>query len=66
MDTTTLDSDERPGNIVPFSCPECGGSVYELRDELLVRYRCRVGHAFSGESMLAGQAVALEDALWSA
>ena len=31
-----------------------------------MRYRCRVGHAFSMDSMLAGQSEALEDAIWVA
>lgn len=66
MDSKTLGSDKQPGTLVGFACPECGGPLYELRDGHLVHYRCRVGHAFTGESVLAGQLEALEDALWSA
>ena len=47
-------------------CPECGGPLWELRDEKLRRYRCRIGHAFTAESLLAGQSEALEYALWAA
>lgn len=66
MDEATMSSNEQPGSLVGFTCPECGGPLYELSDGQLVHYRCRVGHAFTSESVLAGQSEALEDALWSA
>lgn len=66
MDNEVLSTTKQPGTLVGFTCPECGGPIYELRDGELVRYRCRVGHSFTGESMLAGQSEALEDALWNA
>jgi len=66
MDMATLQGDERPGTPSTFSCPECKGVLYELHDGDLVRFRCRVGHAFSTESALAEQAQALEEALWAA
>jgi two-component system chemotaxis response regulator CheB len=37
-----------------------------LQDEELLRFRCRTGHAFSSDSLLAVQAEALEGALWAA
>ena len=51
---------------VSVMCPDCGGPLWELRDEKLRRYRCRIGHAFTAESLLAGQSEALECALWAA
>jgi len=42
------------------------GYLWELRDGDLTRFRCRVGHAFSIESMDAKQAEMLESALWAA
>ena len=32
----------------------------------MLRFRCRTGHAFSGENLIAKQSDALEDALWIA
>jgi two-component system chemotaxis response regulator CheB len=53
-------------DITPFTCPDCGGSLW-LHDEHGVRrYRCRVGHAFSAEGLLLGKREALESALWAA
>jgi two-component system chemotaxis response regulator CheB len=58
---------EKRGNAASgFSCPSCHGSVWELDDGGLPRIECRVGHAFSIDAFLGEQAVALEDAIWSA
>jgi two-component system chemotaxis response regulator CheB len=65
-DQETLDSDERLGTPSTYSCPDCGGVLWELQDGDLIRFRCRVGHAFSVESVLAAQSEQLETALWAA
>ncbi len=49
-----------------YSCPECGGVLREIQDGKLLRFRCRVGHAFSAENVLAEQSEALDKALWVA
>ena len=54
------------GNLSMFTCPECHGSLWELKDGELLRYRCHVGHAFSIDSLDADQAEKVEAALWSA
>lgn len=66
MDLDTLYNGERAGRPSAFSCPECGGVLWELEDGDLLRFRCRVGHAFSVESMLDEQSEVLEEALWAA
>jgi two-component system chemotaxis response regulator CheB len=54
------------GRPVSLTCPECGGPLWELRHEKLQRYRCRLGHAFTPESLLEGQSEVIEYALWAA
>lgn len=49
-----------------LTCPECHGPLWEVDDRSILCFRCRTGHAFTAESVMAGQSVALEDALWMA
>ena len=56
---------ERRGQVSTFTCPECGGSLWQVDDAGMVRFRCHVGHAYEGESLLAEQGEALEAALWT-
>lgn len=48
-----------------FSCPDCGGVLFELNDKHPVRYRCHTGHAFSLRSLAATQEEVTDSALWS-
>ena len=58
--------DGQPGQPSEFTCPECAGTLWEQPEGDLVRFRCRVGHAYSSESLLAEQRDALESTLWAA
>jgi len=49
-----------------FTCPECGGALWELQSNKLLRFRCHVGHGYSPEGLISEQARALEGALWAA
>jgi two-component system, chemotaxis family, protein-glutamate methylesterase/glutaminase len=49
-----------------FSCPDCNGALYVVREGGLQRYRCHVGHAWSAKSLLAQQSTSTETALWIA
>ncbi len=65
-DTSSISNSSRAGTPSAFSCPECGGVLWELQNGDLLRFRCRVGHAFSVESVLDAQSEQLEAALWMA
>jgi two-component system, chemotaxis family, protein-glutamate methylesterase/glutaminase len=66
MEAYALHADERPGRPSGFACPECHGVLWEVDDGDLVRYRCRVGHAFGPETLIAEQSEEVETALWTA
>jgi len=52
------------GKLSPFTCPGCGGALWELADGGLLRYRCHTGHAFTADSLLLEQGGAIERALY--
>lgn len=49
-----------------FACPECHGVLWELKEGTLVRFRCRVGHAYTIASLHQEQGYTIEAALWAA
>lgn len=55
-----------PGTPTRFTCPECNGALQSIEENGVSRYRCRVGHAYSGPDLLSEKTGALEDSLWVA
>lgn len=66
FDMSQIENENRPGHPSQFACPDCGGVLWELDDNNLLRYRCRVGHAFTARHLGAEQRNSIEAALWSA
>jgi two-component system chemotaxis response regulator CheB len=60
---STADLPVRPSGL---GCPACGGALFEIADQPVLRYRCRVGHAWSAKSLLDEHGPTLEGALWTA
>ena len=54
------------GHVSVFTCPECGGAMWQVDQKELLRFRCHVGHAYSADALLVEQSQALEAALWTA
>jgi two-component system, chemotaxis family, protein-glutamate methylesterase/glutaminase len=54
------------GDPTVLTCPECHGTLLQLRDQRLVRFRCHTGHGFSALSLLEGLDVETEEAIWNA
>lgn len=62
----TIDSLARLGERSLFSCPDCGGGLWEINENNKTRYRCHVGHAYSEKNLLVKQGESLEGTLWIA
>lgn len=58
--------DDPPGPGTRFTCPDCGGVLFEHNEGSLERFECNVGHVFSIASLASAQAETLEGALWTA
>jgi two-component system chemotaxis response regulator CheB len=48
-----------------LTCPDCGGSLWELKDSKPLRYRCHTGHAFTAGTLQHAQKQTAEHSLWS-
>jgi two-component system, chemotaxis family, protein-glutamate methylesterase/glutaminase len=59
-------ADARRGQQSVFTCPECGGPMWQMSEQQLVQFSCHVGHRFYGEELMTEQSEALEAALWNA
>jgi two-component system, chemotaxis family, protein-glutamate methylesterase/glutaminase len=57
---------DRPGTPSVFTCPECHGTLWEADEGGLLRFRCRVGHIYSPDSMMSAQTDEVDRALWIA
>lgn len=66
QDKEALEQNGRNGQTSMFTCPDCGGVLWELEEGNLLRYRCHVGHAYTANGLRAEQASHLEGALWAA
>ena len=66
LEFDSLHVERRPGTPSRFTCPECNGVLWEIDDENLLRFRCRVGHAYSAETLLSEQTDSVEAAMWAA
>ncbi len=54
------------GELTPYTCPDCDGVLFSLKDGELSRFRCHTGHGFSADSLLAAVTEKIEKSLWSA
>jgi two-component system chemotaxis response regulator CheB len=53
------------GEMSPFTCADCHGTLLRVKAGGPVRFRCHTGHAFTADSLLSGMTVNVEDSLWS-
>lgn len=56
----------RLGSPSIFTCPECHGTLLQLKENGRTRYRCHTGHAYSADSLLSEVTESVEATLWGA
>jgi two-component system chemotaxis response regulator CheB len=54
------------GKQTVYSCPDCGGGLWEIKEGDHIRYRCHIGHAYSEGDLLIQQHESLSATLWVA
>jgi two-component system chemotaxis response regulator CheB len=54
------------GKPAAIACPDCHGTLWEIKNNEVLRFRCRVGHSYTAQSLLAEHSEALESALYAA
>jgi two-component system chemotaxis response regulator CheB len=57
---------DKNGKPSAFACPECHGVMWETEEGKLLRFRCRVGHAYTAEALRTALSDSVEEALWAA
>ena len=54
------------GEISEFTCPDCHGSLIQIANGKLQRFRCHTGHSFGSVSLLADLTDSVEQSVWTA
>lgn len=62
-----IDHMQKPGSRHSYyTCPDCGGGLWEIDDDKMIRYRCHIGHTYTEDELARSQGEKIEDTLWIA
>jgi two-component system chemotaxis response regulator CheB len=53
----------RDGELSTYSCPDCGGVLWQATEEGLLEFRCHLGHDFTGDRLAVAKSQALRQAV---
>jgi two-component system chemotaxis response regulator CheB len=56
--------DERRGQPSVFTCPECGGVLWQVDEEGPPQFRCHIGHGYTGEYLSQQKVELVEKSIW--
>ena len=59
-------TEELGGDRTAYSCPDCGGAIWEIKDGNVTRYRCYTGHMYTADEFLESKRRELENTFWVA
>jgi len=62
----SIDAVSKLGEQSVYTCPDCGGNLWEIKDDKSVHFRCHIGHAYSEPELVRNQFEALNTTLWVA
>jgi two-component system, chemotaxis family, protein-glutamate methylesterase/glutaminase len=54
------------GTHIALTCPDCGGTLWQLDQDAFPRFRCHTGHAFSAKELIVAMDRKAEEVLWRA
>jgi two-component system chemotaxis response regulator CheB len=61
---SNIDEMQKIGDHSNYTCPDCGGGLWTIKNEKPARYRCHTGHVYSESALAEKQNEALEESLW--
>jgi two-component system chemotaxis response regulator CheB len=61
---TTINYLKEIGDKSDFVCPDCGGSLYAVKNDPTPRYRCHTGHVYTENTLYDVQGLHLEESVW--
>ena len=59
-----IDELKKIGTQSNYTCPDCGGTLFAIKNDEVHRYRCFTGHVYAENLLLEKQAETLEESLW--
>jgi two-component system chemotaxis response regulator CheB len=58
--------DHRPTDgATMYTCPDCGGTLWQVDEGAVLRFQCHVGHGWSWNALLEQKSDQLESAIWA-
>jgi two-component system, chemotaxis family, protein-glutamate methylesterase/glutaminase len=61
-----MDDMNKIGELTNYTCPECHGSLWKIKEEKLLRFRCHTGHAYTAKYLIEHLEETLENYIWNA
>jgi two-component system chemotaxis response regulator CheB len=61
-----VEEPQKTGELSPFTCPECHGSLWEIAGPRPLRFQCHIGHRYTARALALAQNQLAEEATWAA
>jgi two-component system chemotaxis response regulator CheB len=61
---SSLEDMQSIGEHSNYTCPDCGGGLWKIKEETAPRYRCHTGHVYNEKVLLDKQSQMLEESVW--